>query len=497
MKDIHSSVREVAVLQEATEMILSNMDSDTVLHQILLIVRNYFAVSDCAVLMVDAAAGELYVRAENGKGKGGKTRFKIAEEGVVGYVASSKNPFYVPDVSKEPRYISLDPKIKSELALPLLARDEVIAVLDLESDKVDFFTDEMIGLLAMFAAQAAIALENARLYSSERRRMRQIEFINLIARSATSASDIDQLLSTLCELVSDTFEDSEVSILLRDKNGTLSLNAHSGGHHPDPESYRASARLGIIADAIDARMNVVTNNVQEHAKDVPHWKPCLYNSAAELAVPLLSLGETLGVIVISQTKLNAFSSDDRSIAQAAGDVCATAIKNVQLSEELRRVANTDSLTGLYNQRYFHIAVAHEISRAKRFEKQFAIIMFDLQNFRQVNETRGFDAGDDLLRAVAHFLAGTVRAIDTVCRYSADRYALILPETSENDVLAVQNKIINGLNKMAADRRDSGLSLTAAFGHVQYPANGATELELVRHLISRIERQKPQASGAGA
>src|SRR5206468_9566211 len=116
--------------------------------------------------------------------------------------------------------------------------------------------------------------------------------------------------------------------------------------------------------------------------------------------------------------------------QAAGDVCATAIKNVQLAEELRRVANTDSLTGVYNQRYFHIAVVHEISRAKRFEKQFSIIMFDLQNFRQVNQTHGFDAGDDLLRAVGHLLASTVRGIDTVCRYSADRFALILPETRD-------------------------------------------------------------------
>src|SRR6266481_4190642 len=66
LKDVNASLREVAVLQEATEMILSSMDADTVLHQILLIVRNYFAVSDCAVLMVDAAVGELFVRAENG-----------------------------------------------------------------------------------------------------------------------------------------------------------------------------------------------------------------------------------------------------------------------------------------------------------------------------------------------------------------------------------------------------------------------------------------------
>jgi diguanylate cyclase (GGDEF)-like protein len=495
LKELHSSVREVAVLQEATEMILSSMDADTVLHQMLLIVRNYFAVTNCAVLMVDAATNELHVRVENGCEITDRMRFKIGVEGIVGHVAATKSPMYVPDVSKEPRYIPANSRVKSELALPLMVRDEVIGILDLGSDKNDYFTDEMIGLLAMFAAQASVALENARLYSSERRRMRQIEFINLIARSATSASDMDQLLVTLCDLISDTFEGSEVSILLRDKVGTLALSAHSGGHHPDPETYRASARAGIIADAMEARMNVVANNVLEHVARMPQWKPCLYNSAAEMAVPLLSLGETLGVIVISQTRPNAFNNEDRSIAQAAGDVCATAIKNVQLAEELRRVANTDSLTGVYNQRYFHIAVSHEISRAKRFEKHFSIVMFDLQNFRQVNQSQGFEAGDDLLRAIAHLLATSVRSIDTICRYSADRFAIILPETTENDVLSVENKIIDGLVKLAVIR--GSRPLTAAFGRVHYPANGTTELELVRHLLARIDRQKPQASGAEA
>jgi len=98
LKDLHSSVREVAVLQEATEMILSSMDADTVLHQMLLIVRNYFAVTNCAVLMVDAAAGELHVRVENGCEITDRMRFKIGVEGIVGHVAATKMPMYVPDV---------------------------------------------------------------------------------------------------------------------------------------------------------------------------------------------------------------------------------------------------------------------------------------------------------------------------------------------------------------------------------------------------------------
>jgi diguanylate cyclase (GGDEF)-like protein len=498
LRDSHSSLREVALLQEATDLILSSMDADTVLHQILLIVRNHFQISKCAVLLVDEAKNELYCRAQNGYPLAAPTvgrRLKIGDDGVCGHVAMTRLPLYVPDVSKEPRYIAADPSIASELAIPLVIRDKVVGVLNLESENVDHFTDEMIGLMAIFAGQASVALENARLYSVERRRMRQVEFINLIARSATTANDLDQLLLTLSELISDTFDGSEVSVLLRDPAGVFSLTAHAGGDQPHEAAFLASVRHGVISEAMDARMNVVVNNIAEHATNHSEYKPCLPSSLSEMAVPLHSLGETLGVIVISNKLANFFSADDRSIAQAAADVCATAIKNVQLADELRRVANTDSLTGLYNQRYFHVVVVHEIARAKRYSKTFSVVMFDLQNFRHVNQESGFESGDEILRGVAHQLKSSVRSNDTVCRYAANRFAVVLPETEQKHVNIVANKISKSLSAFFASKKLT--ELKALFALVHYPEDGVTELELVRHLINKIERQKTQTAGASA
>src|SRR5438128_12313403 len=135
VKELHPSVREIAVLQEATEMILSSADLDTVLHHILLIVRNYFDVPFCSVLLVDAHKQELFVRAHNGyKDQEANRKIRIGQEGVTGWVAQHKAPLYVPDVSREARYVGTDPSVKSELALPLIVRDQVIGVLDIESD---------------------------------------------------------------------------------------------------------------------------------------------------------------------------------------------------------------------------------------------------------------------------------------------------------------------------------------------------------------------------
>src|SRR5260370_25558110 len=122
------------------------------------------------------------------------------------------------------------------------------------SEKFDFFSDEMIGLLTLFAAQAAVALENARLYSTERRRMRQIELINLIARSAAAANDLEQLLGNLADLIEDTFDDAEIGILLRDPEARLALRAHAGKAEPQPENFIVAERFGILAEAFAARM---------------------------------------------------------------------------------------------------------------------------------------------------------------------------------------------------------------------------------------------------
>ncbi len=494
MKSVHSSVREIAVLQEATEMILSSMDVDTVLHQILLIVRNYFGTANCAVFLVDPGTQELYCRAHNGYDDAiaRKLRIKIAKEGVTGWVAQSKTPLYVPDVRKEPRYIAADAKAMSELALPLLVRDEVVGVLSIGSDKIDYFTDEMIGLLALFAGQAAVALENARLYSTERRRMRQIELINLIARAATAANNVDQLLTTLCDLIADTFEAPDVALLLREEEGPMSVRAYSGARTDCPESFPAAEESGIIAQALAARMNVVVNDV--NAK--PGWKACFGDAGSELCVPLVSFGETVGALVVSHKEAHHISTEDRSIAQAAADVSATAIRNVQLSDELRRVTNTDTLTGIYNQRYFHVILAQEVTRAHRYRKRFSVVMVDLKDFKEVNAKVGFDRGDQILRDVAQMLKKLMRNVDSICRYNGDRFVLVLPETETERMKTVLGKIADGVAQMGVSMQSESPApppLKAVCAFVSYPSDGATELDLVRTVLAKISALKNSPS----
>ena len=493
LKNIHPSIREVAVLQESTEMILSSMDVDTVLHQILLIVRNYFGAANCAIFLVDAGGQELYCRAQNGFSESvmRNRRLRIGHDGLAGWVAQHKTPLYAGDVSREPRYVMFDERVRSELALPLIVRDEVLGVLSIGSEEPDHFNDSMIGLLALFAGQAAVAVENARLYSSERRRMRQIELINLIARSATAANDVEQLLHNLADLIDDTFDASDVCILLRDREGKLATRAYAGINQNLPESFAESERVGIIGQAFSTRMNAVANDVAARQ----NWPACFPGAGSELCVPLVSFGETLGALIVSHPSAQFFNMEDRSIAQAAADVCATAIRNVQLAEELRRITNIDALTSLYNQRYFHVLAAQETARSRRYRKHFSLLMLELEAVRHPGGAQDFEGNDELLKQVAQALKRQMRSVDAICRYGADRFVIILPETAQQRLGIVTEKLGSALAEISVPA--GALRLAPAFATATYPEDGSNELELVRALLARIAEAGGNSSSASA
>jgi len=158
------------------------------------------------------------------------------EQGITGAAARLKRPIYSPDVATDPQYISSAQSTRSELAIPLMVRDEVVGVLDCQSANLDHFDKDKIDLITLFSTQASMALQNARLYSLERQRARHLEVINAIARETTAVLDQEELLIKVCSVIQQRFEVGHVSVLLREEDGLL-LRASQG-------TFTASAAAG-------------------------------------------------------------------------------------------------------------------------------------------------------------------------------------------------------------------------------------------------------------
>jgi diguanylate cyclase (GGDEF)-like protein len=151
-----------------------------------------------------------------------------------------------------------------------------------------------------------------------------------------------------------------------------------------------------------------------------------------------------------------------------------------LSRHLRYLAYRDFLTGLYNHRYFHEQLAHEVERAQRYGHHLSVLMLDVDHFKQVNDTYGHLMGDTLLSYVARLVSAKVRSSDMAARYGGDEFAVILPETDQHKAIAVAEKLRKAVS---ADRHWQGallgnLGVGICFGVASFPDDGRTADDLL-------------------
>ncbi len=466
-------MHKVAILYDAGQAVLSTFDLDEVLHRILRTVRDYFHLQYIAILLPDEDTQELYVRRHIGWDDERDKLHLPFGKGIIGVAAKEKRAIYVPDVSKDQRYVATVKGTQSELALPLMVRDQIVGVLDCQSANLDHFDQETIDLLMLFSTQASMALQNARLYSLERRRALQLEAINAIAKQTTAVLDLKELLSKVCSLIRNAFPVSHVSVLLKEEDEII-LRAHYGDLTPRiPEGGKLSVNAGLWGRALKSGKTVIENDIRI-AQDYVGF---FVETASRMCIPLLSFGQTLGVLVLDSSQLNAFQSNDVQSLESVADICSNAIQNAHYVDRVKQLAYLDGLTGIFNRRYFEMRIVEEIERARRFDTSMAIIMIDIDQFKRLNDEFGHLLGDEVLRQVSSILHQQLRKFDVVCRYGGEEFAILLSQTNAQHAFGIAEK----LRRQVETWQFPGVPrpVTISAGAASYPDHGTTRDDLVK------------------
>src|SRR5437588_6976395 len=295
-------MQKIAILYDASQAVLSTFDLDEVLNQILSIIRDYFQLRNGAVLLIDKGKQELHVRAHFGR-TSSDTGYRVpVGKGITGTAAKLKRPIYAADVSKDSRYIANVEGTKSEVAIPLLVRDEVVGVLDFQSDQLNYFDSGMIDLLTLFSTQASIALENARLYQLERKRAEQLEAINAVARQTTAVLDLDELLTVVCRLILEWFRVDHVAVLLSEAD-CMRVRAYEGRLTPKVAmGAQLAPGAGLAARALALGKSIIENDVSK----VEGYIAGFVESQAEMCVPLIFFGDKLGTLALDSARETVF-----------------------------------------------------------------------------------------------------------------------------------------------------------------------------------------------
>ena len=399
-------------------------------------------------------------------------------EGITGWVAANRMPQNLGNAAADPRASTIpgteDDLDESMLLAPMLFDDQVLGVLVLSKLGLNKFTDDDLRLLVIYASFAAQAMANAdtterlrhQSMALERQLRSQRELLQ-ITESLLTTLDARAVLDSITERLGRLIACDNIAIEVVDPaTGRLTPLTARGIHEAFYLEPWEPGETGVATWVVEHDEPVFIRDERDdprvnHRDDGP-------NDGSLIVVPLRSRGGAIGVLTIERLgDGNTFSFDEFELVQLFAAQVSIALQNAEVFQAVQVRARTDGLTGLLN----HATFEEWLDRIVKDGAPFSLIMLDLDNFREVNNSRGHQAGDELLRSIATGLVRAGRDTDLVFRYGGDEFAFLLPHTDGSGALLAAERA-----RQAVLTTDSAIS--ASVGVSTFPADGETPAEIL-------------------
>jgi len=329
----HIEPADVAFLMRLTDTLNTTLDLQTLLSRTSELVRSLIPYRIFAIFLLNDRTHELRMRFQIGHTpQVERTRVPVGK-GVVGQVALTREPLLLNDVTAADFYIAANPDVRSELAVPLIAKNRLIGVMDLESEQLNFFRPEHLHVLTMTASRIAQSIENARLYARVTRQAQTLEVLNEIAVELASILDLNPLLERVGQLLRRLIDYQMFSIMLLDEKGETLVTRYAWrfGYVHAP-IRRVSINSGIVGAAVSEWRPI---NVPDVTKD-PRYLPMNPETRSELIVPLFYKGHIIGVLDLEHTRPGFFNEEHERMLTTLGAQIAIAIENARLYQAVHR-----------------------------------------------------------------------------------------------------------------------------------------------------------------
>src|SRR5271169_7109112 len=319
---------------EVADAVNTTLDLNTLLQRVAEMLKRFIDYEIFAILLLNEKTQELRVRFQVGHPPEVAERIRIkVGKGVTGQAVQRREAILVNDLRAEQNVINFTPGVRSELAVPLIAKNKVIGVLDVEAAQPGAFTEEHKQLLTLFASRISVGIENARLYTRVSRQARQLTLLTEISRELTSILNVDQLLKRIAELVTRIIDYQMFSILLLDPSGTLLQHRFSLRFNESVKlKHEIPLGVGLVGYAAQHKQAVLVPDV---SKD-PRYIKANPETRSELCIPLIYKDNVIGVLDIEHTRRGYFTEDHLSTMTTLAAQVAIAIENATLYEQIAR-----------------------------------------------------------------------------------------------------------------------------------------------------------------
>ncbi len=311
----------------------TTLDLDTLLNRTAELVRTLIDYRIFAILLLNDRTHELRMRFQIGHTPQTERIRVPLGRGVVGQVALTRQSILLNDVSTSAIYFAVNPDVRSELCVPLIAKNRLIGVMDIESEQADYFRPEHLHVLTLTASRIAQATENARLYTRVSRQAEVLAVLNEIAVELTSILDLDPLLERVGQLLRRLIDYQMFTIMLLDEKGEVLITRYAWrfGYAHAP-LRRISVSSGLVGAAVREWRPI---NVPDVRKD-SRYLPMNPETRSELVVPLFYKGRVIGVLDLEHTRPGFFNEGHERMLTTLAAQVAIAIENARLYQAVRR-----------------------------------------------------------------------------------------------------------------------------------------------------------------
>jgi diguanylate cyclase (GGDEF)-like protein len=404
-------------------------------------------------------------------------------QGITGWVAAHRVGQILRDAARDPRARTIpgttDDLEESMLLAPMVFGDTVLGVLVLTKLGLDQFTEDDLRLLEIYASFAAQALSNAEITGQLRAKSAALEHVLrsnrdllTITESILATLDPHAVLEQIADRLDELVGYENLAIEVADQEtGRLQSITSRGPHARWMLSTDDKGPIELARSVIQQREGVLIPDERGDSRLVSfHSRP---KDGSLIAVPLLGRSGPFGALILERLETdNRFTEAEFELVRLFAGQVSIALRNAEVHRAVQIQAATDVLTGLLNHRTFRDRLAAQVQAGE----PFGIIMLDLDDFKNVNDALGHQAGDRLLADIARALDGASRDVDLVFRYGGDEFTVILPGARERGAMLVARRLLTAIRALGEDgsrwsRR--GLSISASLGVAAFPADGAT------------------------
>ncbi len=387
--------------------------------------------------------------------------------GVIGHAAEIRKTYIANEVAKDPYYFSNAEHYGSALGVPLFNEKVLLGVLYIESLKPSAFSGDDVQAMETLTHQVSSAIERARLYARTREHLQVMSAVQAVSQVVSSSLDLEKICASVVKALNLAFIYTYISIYLL-KDDDLYLSAQIGYDEKQiPPKFNVSQ--GVCGKTVGAKK---IQFIEDVAKE-PSFLKFSDDIVSEICVPLLKEGEVLGVLNVEGKINSPLTQQDADMLNMLAGPIALAVDNARLHAQLKVIAMTDAVTGLYNRHAFEATLRTEIERATRTNVPLSLIIFDLDSFKVYNDAWGHPAGDVRLKATADLVRKNLRRYDVAARYGGDEFAVILPGTECHGALQFAKRLVAEAQKSAPQpaARESAAGYTLSVGVATFPEDG--------------------------